>query len=153
MPDVEPPSLGDLIARVPMSTAYDVAIAIAAFPAWSAPLAARRVRPLFELARRMRRDEEDLLRVLSEEMGKSLPDTRAEMKRATENVEAAEALIDHPAIAWISFVGSTRVARQVAARCASQGKRFQALGFARNHLVVMPLLGNIGSRRGRRRGS
>ncbi len=237
--DVENPSTGAVIAQVPLSTAEEVdrvvRTAAAAFPGWAATPVARRVKPLFELAERMRRDEEGLCRVLVEEMGKSLPDARAEMKRAIENLEvacgmpmlqqgerlvgcsfemdgevlrmpvgvfgmiapynfpamvpfwflpyaiatgntfvvkaseqvpntmqrifehldavglppgvvslvhgdrvAAEALVEHPDVAGISFVGSTKVARQVAARCAATGKRFQALGSAKNHLVVMP---------------
>jgi len=237
--DVENPSTGAVIAQVPLSTPEEVdrvvRTASAAFPGWAATPVARRVKPLFELAERMRRDEEGLCRVLVEEMGKSLPDARAEMKRAIENLEvacgmpmlqqgerlvgcsfemdgevlrlpvgvfgmiapynfpamvpfwflpyaiatgntfvvkaseqvpntmqrifehldavglppgvvslvhgdrvAAEALVEHPGVAGISFVGSTKVARQVAARCAATGKRFQALGSAKNHLVVMP---------------
>jgi malonate-semialdehyde dehydrogenase (acetylating)/methylmalonate-semialdehyde dehydrogenase len=237
--DVENPSTGAVIAQVPLSTALEVdrvvRTAVAAFPGWSATPVGRRVKPLFDLAERMRRDEEGLCRVLVEEMGKSLPDARAEMKRAIENLEvacgmpmlqqgerlvgcsfemdgevlrmpvgvfgmiapynfpamvpfwflpyaiatgntfvikaseqvpntmqrifehldavglppgvvslvhgdrvAAEALVEHPDVAGISFVGSTKVARQVAARCAATGKRFQALGSAKNHLVVMP---------------
>lgn len=237
--DVENPSTGETICRVPLSSAADVdaavRVAAAAFPAWAATPVSRRVRPLFALAALLRRDEEALCRVLVREMGKSLPDARAEMKRAIENVEAAcampmlqqgdllvgaapdidgevirvpigvfaiiapfnfpamvpfwflpyaaatgntlivkaseqvpntldrifaliheagfppgvcnlvhgdrvaaEALIDHPDVAGVSFVGSSRVAQSVAQRCAALGKRFQALGSAKNHLVVMP---------------
>lgn len=49
-----------------------------------------------------------------------------------------EALIDHPKTAAVSFVGSTPIAKLVHARASSQGKRVQALGGAKNHLVVMP---------------
>ncbi len=49
-----------------------------------------------------------------------------------------EALIDHPILKGFSLVGSTRTARLVAERCARAGKRFQAMGGAKNHLVVMP---------------
>lgn len=52
--------------------------------------------------------------------------------------EAAQALIDHPGVAGVSFVGSTAVAREVYGRAASHGKRVQAFGGAKNHLVVMP---------------
>jgi malonate-semialdehyde dehydrogenase (acetylating)/methylmalonate-semialdehyde dehydrogenase len=52
--------------------------------------------------------------------------------------EVVEALIDHPGIAGISFVGSTRVARLVYERSAAAGKRVQALGGAKNHIIVMP---------------
>ncbi len=52
--------------------------------------------------------------------------------------EAVEALIDHPDVAAIGFVGSTTIARQVYARATSQGKRALALGGAKNHLIVVP---------------
>jgi malonate-semialdehyde dehydrogenase (acetylating)/methylmalonate-semialdehyde dehydrogenase len=51
---------------------------------------------------------------------------------------AAEALIHHPRVAAVSVVGSTPVARQVYAAAAARGKRVQALGGAKNTLVVMP---------------
>ena len=49
-----------------------------------------------------------------------------------------EALIAHPGVAAISFVGSAPVARRVYTAAAAQGKRVQALGGAKNHIVVMP---------------
>lgn len=49
-----------------------------------------------------------------------------------------EAVLDHPAIAAVSFIGSTPVARLVHARGSSAGKRVQAFGGAKNHMVVMP---------------
>ncbi|HET9782999.1 MAG TPA: CoA-acylating methylmalonate-semialdehyde dehydrogenase [Candidatus Dormibacteraeota bacterium] len=49
-----------------------------------------------------------------------------------------QALIEHPAVAAISFVGSAPVARHVYTHAAAQGKRVQALGGAKNHMVVMP---------------
>ncbi len=52
--------------------------------------------------------------------------------------EAVDALIDHDAVRAISFVGSTPVARQVHERATARGKRVQALGGAKNHLVAMP---------------
>ncbi len=48
-----------------------------------------------------------------------------------------EAIIDHPGIAAVSFVGSTPVAQIVYARGAAAGKRVQALGGAKNHMVVL----------------
>jgi len=51
---------------------------------------------------------------------------------------AVDAILDHPGIAAVSFVGSTAVARHVYERSAAAGKRVQALGGAKNHLVVMP---------------
>jgi malonate-semialdehyde dehydrogenase (acetylating)/methylmalonate-semialdehyde dehydrogenase len=49
-----------------------------------------------------------------------------------------EALIDNPSVKGVSLVGSSRTCRAVAERCARAGKRCQALGGAKNHLVVMP---------------
>jgi len=52
--------------------------------------------------------------------------------------EVAEALCDHPGIRAVSFVGSTDVARAVYRRGTQAGKRVQALGGAKNFIVVMP---------------
>ena len=52
--------------------------------------------------------------------------------------ETAEALIEHPEVAAISFVGSSEVARAVQARAVRAHKRVQALGGAKNYLIVMP---------------
>jgi len=237
--DVRQPSTGDLIARVPLSTAAEVQRAIArakaAFADWSATPVARRCEFLWQLANRLRDHAEELARLVTRENGKSLPDARAEVKRALENTEvacgmpvlqqgdklvgasfdidgevlrvplgvfgmiapfnfplmvpfwffpyalatgntyvvkpseqvplsmtrlaefidqcgfppgvfnvvhgdkrAAEALLESPDVAGISFVGTSRVGRIIATRCAETGKRFQALGSAKNHLVAMP---------------
>jgi malonate-semialdehyde dehydrogenase (acetylating)/methylmalonate-semialdehyde dehydrogenase len=52
--------------------------------------------------------------------------------------ETVEALIAAPEVQAVSFVGSAPVARQVYAEAARHGKRVQALGGAKNHIVVMP---------------
>ncbi|HEY6233903.1 MAG TPA: CoA-acylating methylmalonate-semialdehyde dehydrogenase [Candidatus Elarobacter sp.] len=52
--------------------------------------------------------------------------------------EAVQALLEHPGVAAISFVGSTPVAEHVHRTGTLHGKRAQALGGAKNHLVVMP---------------
>ena len=49
-----------------------------------------------------------------------------------------EGILDHPGIDAVSFVGSAPVARLVYERSAKAGKRVQALGGAKNHMVVMP---------------
>jgi malonate-semialdehyde dehydrogenase (acetylating)/methylmalonate-semialdehyde dehydrogenase len=237
--DVRQPSTGDPIARAPLSVAAEVQRAIArakdAFAEWSATPVARRCEFLWQLANRLRDRAEDLARLIARENGKSLPDARAEVKRALENAEvacgmpvlqqgdklvgasfdidgevlrvplgvfgmiapfnfplmvpfwffpyalatgntyvvkpseqvplsmtrlaelidecgfppgvfnvvhgdqrAAEALLESPDVAGISFVGTSRVCRIIAIRCAETGKRFQALGSAKNHLVAMP---------------
>ncbi len=51
---------------------------------------------------------------------------------------AVDALLDHPLVRAVSFVGSSPVARYVYETAAKRGKRVQALGGAKNHLVVMP---------------
>ena len=196
---------------------------------------ARRCEPLYRLAELIRQNGESLARTISEEMGKSLPDARAEIKRSLENCQVAagmpsliqgdnvidvapgidgevirvpvgvfgviapfnfpsmvpfwfmpyalaagntflvkpseqvpltmerqfalidqcgfppgvvnlvngdkqisQAMLEHPGIAGISFVGSSAVCRIVAETCARTGKRFQAMGSAKNYLVVMP---------------
>ena len=52
--------------------------------------------------------------------------------------EAVDALLTHPAIGAVSFVGSTGVARHVYETGTRHGKRVQALGGAKNHMVVLP---------------
>ncbi|MBI1872531.1 MAG: CoA-acylating methylmalonate-semialdehyde dehydrogenase [Acidobacteria bacterium] len=52
--------------------------------------------------------------------------------------EVVEAICDHPGIRAVSFVGSTPVAREVYRRGTHAGKRVQALGGAKNFIVVMP---------------
>ena len=52
--------------------------------------------------------------------------------------EAVDALLEHPDIAAISFVGSSAVAEYVYARGAAAGKRIQAMGGAKNHAIIMP---------------
>ena len=52
--------------------------------------------------------------------------------------EAVEALLAHPGVAAVSFVGSTPVARQIYETGTRHGKRVQALGGAKNHMVVLP---------------
>jgi malonate-semialdehyde dehydrogenase (acetylating) / methylmalonate-semialdehyde dehydrogenase len=51
---------------------------------------------------------------------------------------AVDALLDHPEVRGISFVGSTPVAKYIYARAAAAGKRVQCQGGAKNHVVVMP---------------
>ncbi|MFQ5348591.1 MAG: CoA-acylating methylmalonate-semialdehyde dehydrogenase [Rhodothalassiaceae bacterium] len=51
---------------------------------------------------------------------------------------AVDAILDHPGIAAVSFVGSTPVAEYIYSRGASTGKRVQALGGAKNHMIILP---------------
>ena len=52
--------------------------------------------------------------------------------------EAVDGLLTHPDVRAVSFVGSTPVARHVYETAAANGKRVQALGGAKNHMVVLP---------------
>ena len=237
--DVENPSTGEVVARVPLTSRAETEEAIersyAAYLEWRNVPVARRAGYMFKLLQLLEENEEKISRLLVTEMGKSLPDARAEMKRTFENIEVAcgmpvlqqgdkligasydmdgevirlplgvfgmiapfnfpamvpfwflpyaiatgntyivkaneqvpctmnlitefidqtglppgvftllngdrtvaEALIDHPKVQGISIVGRTATCREVAQKCASAGKRFQAMGSAKNHLVVMP---------------
>ncbi|HLU31542.1 MAG TPA: CoA-acylating methylmalonate-semialdehyde dehydrogenase [Acidimicrobiia bacterium] len=51
---------------------------------------------------------------------------------------AVDAILDHPGIRSVSFVGSTPIAKYVYERASSAGKRVQALGGAKNHMLVLP---------------
>ena len=236
--DIENPSTGEIIGEVPLSSTEQTNQAIdaahAAFPAWAATPVDKRVAPLFILAGLIRDNQEKICRVLSEEMGKSLPDARAEVARTLENVEVscgmpiiqqgdkligaapgvdgevirlpmgvftmiapfnfpamvpfwflpyaiasgntfvlkpskqvpltmqliteyidqcglpdgvfnmvcgdrvvADAFMEHPDVRGVSVVGSSPVCQVIANKCAANNKRFQAMGAAKNHLVVM----------------
>jgi malonate-semialdehyde dehydrogenase (acetylating) / methylmalonate-semialdehyde dehydrogenase len=51
---------------------------------------------------------------------------------------AVDALLDHPDVAAVSFVGSTPIAKYIHQRATENGKRVQALGGAKNHAIVLP---------------
>ena len=51
---------------------------------------------------------------------------------------AVDAILNHPDIAAVSFVGSTPIAQYVYAQGTASGKRVQALGGAKNHMIIMP---------------
>ncbi len=51
---------------------------------------------------------------------------------------AVDAILDHPEIAAVSFVGSTPIAQYIHARATASRKRVQALGGAKNHAIVLP---------------
>lgn len=91
--DVENPCTGEIIGKTPLSTVAEVnrtiEAAAKAFKDWSQTPVARRVQPLYKLDALLRENEEAIARTLVEEMGKSLPDARAEMKRIFENIEVA----------------------------------------------------------------
>jgi malonate-semialdehyde dehydrogenase (acetylating) / methylmalonate-semialdehyde dehydrogenase len=51
---------------------------------------------------------------------------------------AVDALLEHPSVAAVSFVGSTPIARSIYETGTKHGKRVQALGGAKNHMIVLP---------------
>jgi malonate-semialdehyde dehydrogenase (acetylating)/methylmalonate-semialdehyde dehydrogenase len=233
------PATGEVLAHVPLSTRAELDAAVAAareaLPAWRAVSTIGRSRKLFELRAGLEARKEDLARSVTTEMGKTLPDARAEVARMIEMVECAcaipttmqgriledvargvdaetirqpvgvcaaivpfnfpamvpfwflpfaigcgnafilkpseqvpltqqiafevldslglppgvvslvngsraivEGILEHPGIDAVSFVGSAPVAKLVYERAAKSGKRVQALGGAKNHMVVMP---------------
>ena len=52
--------------------------------------------------------------------------------------EAVDAILDHPEIAAVGFVGSTPIAQYIYGRGCSAGKRVQCFGGAKNHMIIMP---------------
>ncbi|MGZ3788961.1 MAG: aldehyde dehydrogenase family protein [Bacteriovorax sp.] len=65
-----------------------------------------------------------------------LPDGLFQVLQGTK--ETVEAIIDHPKVKAIGFVGSTKIAKAVYDRGTQQGKRVLALGGAKNHIVLLP---------------
>ena len=236
--DVTNPASGELLARVPLSSATDLDAAVkaarAALPAWRDVSVIQRARHLFALREGLEARREEMARSVTAEMGKTIADSRAEVGRMIEMVEAAcaipttmqgrviedvsrgvdcetirqpvgvcagiapfnfpamvpfwflpfaigcgnafilkpseqvpmtqqiafevldgldlppgvvnlvnggrevvESILEHPDIDAVSFVGSAPVARLVYEGAARTGKRVQALGGAKNHMVVM----------------
>jgi malonate-semialdehyde dehydrogenase (acetylating)/methylmalonate-semialdehyde dehydrogenase len=91
--DVTNPATGELLARVPLcgSSELDAAVraARAALPRWRAVSVIERARRLFALRELLVARREELARSVTEEMGKTLADARAEVDRAIEMVECA----------------------------------------------------------------
>jgi malonate-semialdehyde dehydrogenase (acetylating) / methylmalonate-semialdehyde dehydrogenase len=94
--DVVNPATQDVLARVPLSTADDLENAVTAareaFPAWRSKSTIERARWLFSLRQRMTEHADELARLVTTEMGKTLGDARAEVGRAIEMVECACAI-------------------------------------------------------------
>jgi malonate-semialdehyde dehydrogenase (acetylating) / methylmalonate-semialdehyde dehydrogenase len=94
--DVTNPANGEVLARVPLSGAADLDVAVRAareaLPAWRAVSAIGRARKLFELRERLVARSEELARSVTTEMGKTLGDAHAEVARMIEMVECACAI-------------------------------------------------------------
>jgi len=91
--EVDNPSNRTIISRSPLSTDEDVQEAVeaakSAFRGWANTPVSRRCELLIKLAELLRQNQEKIARLIAEEMGKSLPDARAEIKRTLENTEVA----------------------------------------------------------------
>ena len=75
-----------------------------------------------------------IFEILDEEVG--LPEGVVNMVHGSR--EVVNAMLDHPEIEGISFVGSTPTAKYIYQRCGDTGKRVQALGGAKNIVAIMP---------------
>jgi malonate-semialdehyde dehydrogenase (acetylating)/methylmalonate-semialdehyde dehydrogenase len=94
--DVTNPATGEVLARVPLSGAADLDVAVRAardaLGPWREVSTIGRARKLFELRERLVARQEDLARAVTSEMGKTIVDARAEVARMIEMVEAACAI-------------------------------------------------------------
>ena len=237
--DVINPATTDVLATVPLSSASEVdqaaQAAQAAFVSWRRTPAADRIQYLFKLKALLEEQLEPLAQTITQECGKTLAESKGELRRAIENVEVAcgipilmqgynsediakgidesmirqplgvtaviapfnfpsmisfwfmpyaiacgntvilkpservpltmqaivqlleqtglpkgvvnlvngdktvvDAILDHPLIRAISFVGSTPVAKYVYSRAAANGKRAQCQGGAKNPVIILP---------------
>ena len=237
--EVHNPATAEVLAQVPLSAKEEVARAVEAsakaFPEWRATPVTDRIQPLFKLKSLLEQHLDDLAQTLTQECGKTLGESKGELKRGLENVEVAcgmpilmqgynnediargidehmfrqplgvvaaitpfnfpamiplwflpyavatgncfvlkpsekvpltsqylfrlldeagfpegvvtlinggketvDALLDHPEVKAVSFVGSTPVARYIYSRATANGKRAQCQGGAKNPAVILP---------------
>jgi malonate-semialdehyde dehydrogenase (acetylating)/methylmalonate-semialdehyde dehydrogenase len=91
--EVTNPATGDLLARAPAGSKVDVAAAVdaasAAFPGWKATPPAERIQYLFRLKQLLEDHFEEIARITTTENGKTLAESRGELRRGVENVETA----------------------------------------------------------------
>lgn len=90
------PATGEELARVPLSPVADIdraaRCAAAAFPDWRATPAGDRVQPLFRLKTLLEQHLDALARTITMECGKTLVESKGELRRAIENVETASGI-------------------------------------------------------------
>ncbi len=91
--EVRNPVNDELLARVPLGGAADVAQAVqaaaSAYPAWRQTPVVNRVKPLFKLKNLLEEHAEDIARVVTREHGKTLDESRSSVRRAIDNVDLA----------------------------------------------------------------
>lgn len=91
--DVINPATGEALASVPLSSNQEVAAAVeaaaAAYPAWRRTPPEDRIQPLFKLKMLLEQHIDELARIITLENGKTFAESKAELRRAIENVEVA----------------------------------------------------------------
>src|SRR5438093_2275629 len=91
--DVINPATGEALAKVPLSSAAEVARAVeaaaSAWPEWRRTPPEDRIQPLFKLKQLLEDHLDELSRIITQENGKTLAEAKAELRRAIENVEVA----------------------------------------------------------------
>jgi malonate-semialdehyde dehydrogenase (acetylating)/methylmalonate-semialdehyde dehydrogenase len=91
--DVINPATAELMARTPVGTAEDVATAAeaatAAFPGWRSTPPEERIQYLFQLKQLLEENFDDIARTTTQENGKTLAESKGELRRGIENVEVA----------------------------------------------------------------
>jgi len=91
--EVKNPATGEILARVPLADAAEVARAVEAaalaYPRWRRTPPEERIQPLFKLKQLLEGHLSELARVVTEENGKTLTEAKAELRRTIENVEVA----------------------------------------------------------------
>src|SRR5918993_1416850 len=146
------PALGIEQKRVRFASTDDVDTAVQAaaraFPGWRDTSIAKRQQVMFAFRELLNARSEELAAILTSEHGKVLLDAAGEIARGLEVVElacampgytvAVDALLEHPTVRSISFVGSTPIAQYIYSTATANGKRVQALGGAKNHMLVLP---------------
>src|SRR5438045_2883317 len=91
--DVVNPATGEVLASIPLSSNDEVVAAVeaaaAAYPAWRRTPPEDRIQPLFRLKKLMEDHQDELARIITQENGKTFVESKAELRRAIENVEVA----------------------------------------------------------------
>lgn len=91
--DIEDPGTGDILGRVPLSSAEEVGAVVEAasraFPEWRETPAVERARVMFRLKALLEEHQDELAEILTREHGKTLSESRGEIQRGIENVEHA----------------------------------------------------------------
>src|SRR6266545_2713199 len=157
------PATGQVTRHVDFASVAEVsavvAEATAAFPRWRATSLSKRTDIMFKIRNLVESHRHELAGHLTAEHGKVPSDALGEIARGLENLEfacsiptllkgvftevhgdkvAVDAILEHPDVAAVSFVGSTPIARYIYEAGTKAGKRVQALGGAKNHMIVLP---------------